>query len=134
MNLTVVPAGISVSFEQLRANAVGHFQRIGAFLPGDGDVGGLAAVHPHDRGLNGGAVGGRADIADEDRRAVHDLDGDVVDLIDHVDEAVGVDVVVQIADLDVAGRDDGALRIDAPSRRRRGRCRARASVADRGIR
>ncbi len=62
--------------------------------------------------MNGSAVGGRADVAHEDRRAVHDFDGDVVDLLDHVDEAVRIDVVVQIADLHVAGRDDGALGIE----------------------
>ena len=97
---------------QLGTNPVGHFQCIRPFLSRDGDIRGLAAVHPHDRGLNGGAVRRRADVAHEDRCAVHDFDGDVVDLIDYTDQTIRVDVVVQIADLHVAGWNNRALGID----------------------
>ena len=99
-------------FVQLRADAVRHFQSIGAFLSRDRQVGRFTTVDPHDGRLDGGAVGCGPDVADEDRRAVDDFDGNVVDLLHHADEAVGIHVVVQVADFDVAGRNDRALRID----------------------
>ena len=64
------------------------------------------AIHAHHVGLDLLRVLGIADVGDADRRLPDGLHRQVVDLLDGAQLAVGVDVVVQHADLHIAGRQN----------------------------
>ena len=68
-----------------------------------GNVDGVLAVDAHDVGLNGTGVFGLADVGDHDRTEAHRFQGDAVDLLRVRHLAVGVNVVVAVADAHVTG-------------------------------
>ncbi len=95
------------------ANAVDDLDGVGAAaLLEDGDVDGMLAVYADDVGLQLAGVLRGADIADEDGGSARGLDGHCVDLLDHWDLTVGVDVVILRADTDVAGWEDQIRFVD----------------------
>src|SRR5262249_38273947 len=102
-------------------HALDRLDRVGPGLTIDGNVDLTFPIDVNDVGLNGGSVLDRADVFDEDRSAVLDLDRKVVDVRDARNHAVGVDLIVEVADLSVAGRNEDveiAERLDDIGRRK----------------
>src|SRR6185312_3902619 len=94
-----------------RFDPVHHRDRTAALLE-DGQVYGRLAIHTHDARLNLGGIGGATYIGDEDRGAVHRLQRQLIDLLDVVELAVGIDVVIEAADANIAGRQDQVRAVD----------------------
>ena len=85
------------------ADAVDDRQRIRPGLLQDRHVHGSASVDSHRIDLHRRRIRGRAHIPQKRRHAVRDLHRKVVHVLDQRHDAVAVDVVVEVADLDVAG-------------------------------
>ena len=93
-------------------DAVHHSDRIGAGLLENRQVHGPLAVHADDIALNHRGIDRFPHVAETNRDAVLHLDRDLVHAIDNLDQTVRVDVVIEVADLHVAGRQQEALLVD----------------------
>ncbi len=69
------------------------------------------AIDPYHVGLDHRRVHSFPHVSQEHRNPVHDLDGDVVHLVDNLDHTVRVDVIIEVADLHIAGRQEDALQV-----------------------
>ena len=86
---------------------VDHLNGVGiAPLLHDGDVTRFLAVHPHDVVLNLIGVLGLPHVSHRDPRGPHRLDGDIVQVLHLVHQAIGIDVVIVGAHLHIAGGQD----------------------------
>ena len=79
---------------------------VGPWLAIDRYVNLAPAVDMDDVGLNCKGILNGADISDKDRRSILDLHRKVVDLLDSRHHSVGVDLIIQIADLGVSQRNE----------------------------
>ncbi len=77
-----------------------------AALLQDRDVNGFLSVNPHNVGLNRAGVFRLTHVSDQHRAEADALERDLVDLLDFGDLAVGVNVVVAVANAHVAGRQN----------------------------
>ncbi len=75
-----------------------------------GDERGPLPVDAHNVGLRRKAVAHIADVVDVDRRAVYSLDRQVVERRNRLRRAVGLDLIVDLAHLHIAGGQDDVLR------------------------
>ena len=101
--------------DQLRQglhDPVNDLNRVRPRLFHDRQIHGPVAVDPDNVALDDRRIGGPRHILQHDRHPVDHLDRDLVHLLHELDHAVGVHVVVELADLDVAGRQQEALRVD----------------------
>ena len=71
---------------------------------------GATAIHAHHIALGRRAVAHMGDVAHVDGGAVHLLDRQVVQLVDHAGAVVELHIIFELPDLDGAGRDDLVLR------------------------
>ena len=94
---------------ELELDLVDDGDRVGARLTVHRDVHLPPAVDPHDIRLDLEGVLDLADVAHEDDRVPIDLDGDVVELLHLRDHGVGDDLVVDLAELGVAGGNEHVL-------------------------
>ncbi len=76
------------------------------------DVHRFLAVNPDDVALNGAGVFRFTDVGDQHRAKAHALERDLVDLLDFWNLAVGVNVVVAVANAHVARRQNQVGAID----------------------
>ena len=97
---------------QGRAHPLDHAEGRGPLALEDGHEHRAPAVAADDVGLHRVAVRHVGHVLDVDRDAVDRPDRDVVERLDHVRAAVELDVVLPVADLGRAGRDDQVLVAD----------------------
>ena len=106
---------MSASFLTLLSNAVNDFDgvRVAALFQ-NRQIDGPLAVHTHDVVLQGLRVFGFADIGNSNRRLPYHLERHLVDVGDAAQHAVGVDVVIQPPNLNVAGRQNDVRFANGP--------------------
>ena len=97
----------------------------------DAEQNGALAILADDVLLHRRAVANLADVLDEDRRAVGELDGNIVELVDRARRGVGAHGVLRVGDLHLARRQRQVLRIDRVHHVERASARVRATCSGR---
>ena len=97
---------------QRLVDGIDDAQRRGIAVLDDAEQHRAPAVLPHHVLLHQPAIVNLADVLHEDRRAIDDLDRDVVEVVDGRRRRVGADGILRVADLGRAGRQRQVLRID----------------------
>src|SRR6185437_9774151 len=103
LEMNVGPAQPALHAGALVLDALDHAQGAGAGLTIDGNVHLAPAIDAHDVRLNQAGVLRNGDIAQKDRSIVLDLDGNVAHALGQVEHRVGVEGVIEVAKLGVAG-------------------------------
>ena len=111
---------------ELRLDAFDHRNRVRAGLAVDGDIDLPLAVHAHHVQLNLTGILHARDIANVSGRALADVEREVIQFLDGRHHAVGVDLIIERAELRVARRDHDVVIADGvddiqrrqPARRR----------------
>ena len=94
------------------AYPVDHIEGRSVAVLDDAEQNGALAILPDDVLLHRRAVANLADVLDEDRRAVGELDRNIVELVDRARRGVGAHGVLRVGDLHLARRQRQVLRID----------------------